>query len=360
MADVGFSTAGDSSPPPLISRCPMLMRSIGPRGFAPWRMLAVVFLLMVRVAPCQAQVEVDSQLPDYRFDATGISGQIKTVGSDTMNNLMLLWTERFKEGYRSVRAEVEGAGSSKAMPALLEGAASFGPMSRELKASETNEFEKKFGYKPVLLPTSIDMLAVFVHRDNPIESMTLAQVDAIFSSTRKMGAPQPINRWGQLGLAGSYANAPITMFSRNAASGTYGFFKEMVMGNGDFRDEVSEQPGSPAVIQSVGSNPMAIGYSGIGYKTEGVKAIALAADANQPAIAPTAENAYSGDYPLSRYLYLVVNYKPQSQLDPLRREFLRFLYSKQGQRLVIQDGYYPVDAQTAREALQSVGIDPKF
>ncbi|MFO0067660.1 MAG: PstS family phosphate ABC transporter substrate-binding protein, partial [Pirellulaceae bacterium] len=136
------------------------MCSFGPKGYAPWRMLAVVFLLVVRVSQCQAQVEVDSQLPDYRFDATGISGQIKTVGSDTMNNMMLLWTERFKEGYRSVRAEVEGAGSSKAMPALLEGAASFGPMSRELKASETNEFEKKFGYKPVLLPTSIDLLAV--------------------------------------------------------------------------------------------------------------------------------------------------------------------------------------------------------
>ncbi len=323
--------------------------------------VAVFMLSVFGALPlAMAQTQVDKSFPHYKFSASGVSGQIKTVGSDTMNNLLLLWTEKFKEGYKSVRAEVEGAGSSKAMPALIEGAASFGPMSRDLKASEINDFEKKYGYKPILLPVGIDMLGVFVHRDNPLEKITLQELDAIFSSTRKLGSKQAIDNWGQLGLKGDYAKAPITLFSRNAASGTYGFFKEKVLGNGDFRNTVNEQPGSPAVVQSVGSNKFAIGYSGIGYKTEGVKALSLSADKDSPAISPTAENVLSGDYPLARYLYLAVNYKPGSQLDGLRKEFVRFAYSYEGQEAVIKDGYFPIDPDTAREALRSVGIEPEF
>lgn len=323
-------------------------------------MVMSIAIALLTAWPCWSQSTVDEAYPKYPFKASGISGQIKSVGSDTMNNLMLLWTERFKEGYKSVRAEVEGAGSSKAMPALIEGAASFGPMSRDLKASEINDFEKKYGYKPVLIPVGIDMLGIFVHRDNPLESITLSELDAIFSSTRKLGAKQSIEQWGQLGLKGDFAKAPISLFSRNAASGTYGFFKEKVLGNGDFRNTVSEQPGSPAVVQSVGANRFGIGYSGIGYKTEGVKALLLAADKDSKPIAPTAENVTSGDYPLARFLYLAVNYKPGSQLDALRKEFILFVYSREGQEMVIKDGYFPIDAETARESLRSVGIEASF
>lgn len=326
-----------------------------------WKMvlgcLVVPFLL---AATSNAQVEVDKAFPSYKFDATGVSGQIKTVGSDTMNNLLIAWTEAFKNGYKSVRAEVEGSGSSKAMPAMIEGAAMFGPMSREFKASEINDFEKKFGYKPILIPTSIDMLGVFVHRDNPMESITLQELDAIFSTTRKLGSKQAIDNWGQLGLKNDFAKSPITLFSRNAASGTYGFFKEKALGNGDFRNTVNEQPGSPAVVQSVGGNKFAIGYSGIGYKTEGVKALAIAADKDSKPVAPVAENMLSGEYPLVRFLYLAVNAKPNTQLDPLRREFLKFVFSKEGQAIVVKDGYFPVDVETAKEALKSVGIEAGF
>lgn len=312
------------------------------------------FLLISLVA--QAQVTVDPQLPSYK-PVAGVSGQLKSVGSDTMNPLMLLWTEKFSEYYKGVRSEVEGQGSSKAMPALIEGSASFGPMSRDAKANEISDFEKKYGYKPTLLPTAIDLLAVYVHRDNPLDSASIPQLDAVFSSTRKSGG-EAIDRWGQLGLTGDFDSAPITIFGRNAASGTYGFFKEKVLGNGDFRNTVNEQPGSTAVIQSVGENRFAIGFSGVGFKTSSVKILALSPKTGEKAVEATSENAYNGKYPLARYLYLSVNHKPGTNLDPLRREFIRFVFSKEGQELVAKEGSLPVDAKTAAKALKMVGINP--
>jgi phosphate transport system substrate-binding protein len=306
-----------------------------------------------------AQVQIDDELPSYK-KVSGISGSIKSVGSDTMNNIMGLWTEKFREYYPNVQSEVEGQGSSKAMPALIQGAAAFGPMSRDAKDSEINDFEKKYGYKPVMIPTSIDMLAVYVHRDNPIQSLTFEQIDAIFSSTRKMGSKSAVTQWGQVGLTGDFANAPITIFGRNASSGTYGYFKEVVLGDGDYRNTINEQPGSSAVVQSVGENRFAIGYSGLGYKTESVKIIALDESSEGESVEATSENAYNGEYPLSRYLFLAMNYKPNSELDPLRREFLKFVFSKEGQKAVVADGYLPVNAEVARESLEMLGIVPKF
>ncbi len=318
----------------------------------------VIALLMVGILAGSsfAQAKVDPKLPKYK-PVAGLSGQIKSVGSDSMNSLMTQWTEKFKEVYKGVRTEVEGQGSSKAMPALIEGAASFGPMSRDIKANEIADFEKKFGYKPVLLPTSIDLLAVYVNRDNPLESLTIEQLDSIFSSTRKMGG-EAIEKWGQLGRTGDYENEAIALFGRNAASGTYGFFKEKALGNGDFRDRVNEQPGSTAVIASVGENRFAMGYSGIGYRTEAVKPLALSPKKGEPAIEPSEENAYNGKYPLARYLFIAVNYKPTSKLEPLRKEFIKFIFSKEGQEIAVKDGYFPVDSKTAAKALKMVGIDP--
>jgi phosphate transport system substrate-binding protein len=318
--------------------------------------LLATVVFAVPAASVHAQVKVDPNLKSYK-PVAGLSGQLKSVGSDSMNSLMLLWTEKFKEYYKGVRTEVEGQGSSKAMPALIEGAASFGPMSRDAKSNEIADFQKKYGYKPVLLPTSIDLLAVYVHKDNPLQNASLEQLDSIFSSTRKLGG-EAVEKWGQVGLTGDFANEPIALFGRNAASGTYGFFKEKALGNGDFRNQVNEQPGSTAVIQSVGENRFAMGYSGIGYKTPAVKAISLSAKKGEAAIEPTEENAYNGKYPLSRYLFLAVNYKPTSKLEPLRKEFIKFVFSKEGQELAAKDGYFPVDAKTANKALQMVGIEP--
>lgn len=303
-----------------------------------------------------AQIKLDPKLPSYR-PVAGVSGSIKSVGSDTMNNLMALWSEGFKKHYPAVRVEIEGKGSSTAPPALIGGTATFGPMSRQMKASEIDAFEEQFGYKPTEIPTSIDLLAVYVNKDNPIESLTLPQVDAIFSKTRKLGHASDISLWGQLGLSGQFLNAPISLYGRNSASGTYGYFKEHALGKGDYKDSVKEQPGSSSVVQGVARDMFGIGYSGIGYKTADVRFVPLASAPGKKVFEPTPDNAYTGDYPLARFLLLTVNHKPNSKLDPLRREFIKYVFSRQGQEDVLKDGYIPITSAMADRFLMMVNIN---
>ncbi|MCA8942783.1 MAG: PstS family phosphate ABC transporter substrate-binding protein [Planctomycetes bacterium] len=302
-----------------------------------------------------AQSKVDPKLPSY-VKTSGVSGNIKSVGSDTMNNLMALWAEGFQKQYPNVQVEIEGKGSGTAPPALIAGTASFGPMSRKIKDKEADEFEKEFGYKPTQIGTSIDMLAVFVHKDNPIAKtgLTLAQIDAIFSKNRKGGFKEDITTWGQLGLTGEWANKPISLYGRNSASGTYGYFKKKALFEGDYKSEVKEQGGSAAVVQGVANDKFAIGYSGIGYRTADVAVVPLAKDGDD-FIAPSAKTA--SEYPLSRFLYLTVNHKPNDQLDPLRREFLRYVFSREGQLVVVKDGYLPLPFSICQKQLAMVGID---
>ncbi|MFN2377176.1 MAG: PstS family phosphate ABC transporter substrate-binding protein [Candidatus Binatia bacterium] len=307
------------------------------------------------VTAATAQVVVDPAIPAYA-PVKGVSGTIKSVGSDTMNNEMTLWAEGFKTFYPNVQVEVEGKGSSTAPPALVAGTAQFGPMSRPMKDAEKADFKNAFGYEPTEIGTSIDMLAVFVHKDNPIAQLTLQQLDGIFSKTRNTGGAD-IATWGDLGLTGEWKDRPISLYGRNSASGTYGYFKEHAISKGDFKDTVKEQPGSSTVVQAVASDRYAIGYSGIGYKTADVRAVPLARNASAAAVAATPENAYTGEYPLSRFLYLYLNKKPGEALDPLRGEFLRFVLSRQGQETVVKDGYYPLTQALCEQQKAAAGLN---
>ena len=299
-------------------------------------------------APAAAEVvTVDAKLPDYAV-SSGVSGNLNSVGSDTLNNLMTFWSEGFKAKYPNVNIQVEGKGSGTAPVALISGAAQVGPMSREMKTSEVAGFAAKFGHKPTKIPVAIDALAVFVHKDNPIKGLSLAQVDAIFSSTRKRGG-QDINTWGDAKLPGDFAGKTISAFGRNSASGTYGFFKDNALKNGDYKSSVKEQPGSSSVVQGVASDLGAIGYSGIGYKTSGVRALALSVADDSALIEPNYANALSGTYPLARYLYVYVNKAPSKEMDKLTSEFITFVLSKSGQEITIKDGYYPLPADVAAE-----------
>ncbi len=315
--------------------------------------LSILGLVTMPVIGRAGQVEVDPSIKPYEKIGS-LSGSLNSVGSDTMNNLMTYWAEEFAKRYPEVKVQIEGKGSSTAPPALIAGTAQLGPMSRPLKDTEIDQFEKKFGYPPTVFRTALDSLAVYVHRDNPIESLSLPQLDAIFSRTRLLGLPDSIDRWGQLGLTGDWANRPISVYGRNSASGTYGFFKEHVLGNGDYKNEVKEQPGSASVVQGVSEDLGGIGYSGIGYKTSGVKAVALAPKDGAKPIPATPENVYNGEYPLSRFLLLTVNKQPGQPLDPLTREFVKFIFSKEGQGLVIKDGYMPLPASIVEEELQKI------
>jgi len=308
-------------------------------------------LLLGATAWAAGPVELDPGLPEYR-PVAGVTGNLNSIGSDTLNNLLTLWSEAFREIYPNVVIGIEGKGSSTAPPALIESTAQLGPMSREMTAGETDAFERRFGYKPTLVGVGIDGLAVFVHKDNPIQGLTLRQVDAIFSSTYKRGG-SPVQTWGDLGLTGDWANRPVSVYGRNSASGTYGFFKGVSLLGGDFKDSVKEQPGSSAVVQGVASDLYGIGYSGVGYMTAGVKTLNLG-DRQSELFSPSYENALTGDYPLARFLIIYVNKRPNQPLDPLTYEFLRFVLSRQGQQVVIRNGYYPLPAAAAAEILEGL------
>jgi phosphate transport system substrate-binding protein len=318
--------------------------------------LGLAALILLVPVMLSAQVQVDPALPSYS-QTRGVSGSIKSVGSDTMNNTMTLWAEGYLGMYPNVRIEIEGKGSSTAPPALISGTSQFGPMSREMKSSEIDEFQARYGYPPMGLPTAIDMLAVYVHKDNPIArtGLSLQQVDAIFSTNRRGGHPSDIRTWGDVGLTGEWANQPISLYGRNSASGTYGYFKDNALFDGDYKPEVKEQPGSSSVVQGVASDRYGIGYSGIGYITADVRAVPLATSGTNY-VGAVADNAYTGEYPLARFLYVYVNHRPGSDMDPLRREFIKYMFSRQGQEDVVRDGYYPITNTIARETLSQLGI----
>ncbi|MDA1041318.1 MAG: phosphate ABC transporter substrate-binding protein [Planctomycetota bacterium] len=311
----------------------------------------------VLVAVSTSAQDLDPGLKPYAKATGEVSGSLKCVGSDTMNNLVALWSEGFKKFYPSVREGIEGKGSASGPPALTEGTCTFAPMSRNWKPSEIDSFKEKNGYAPTVVPTAIDMLAVFVHKDNPLKELSLQQVDAIFSKNRNGGGKADIRTWGDLGLEGEWKDKPISLYGRSASSGTYGYFKENALFKGDFKPTVKEQPGSSSVVQAIASDKFAIGYSGIGYLTADVRPVPLAPKPGSKAVAVEPKFAYTGEYPLARFLYMSVNHKPGSELDPLRREFLRYTLSADGQADVKEDGYLPVTAAVAKRALESVGLE---
>ncbi len=300
-----------------------------------------------------AGAKLDPNLPGYER-TSGVSGNLSSIGSDTLANLMTLWAEEFKRLYPNVNIQIQAAGSSTAPPALTEGTSNMGPMSRKMKNKEIVAFEKRHGYKPTAIPVAIDALAVYVHKDNPIKGLTIPQLDAVFSVTRKCSYDKNIKNWGDIGLSGTWKNRDIQIFGRNSVSGTYGYFKKHALCKGDYKASVNEQPGSASVVQSVSASLNAIGYSGIGYITSGVKAVPLTKEAGKPFIAATTDNAISGKYPLARFLYVYVNKAPNKPLAPLEKEFIKMVLSKTGQQVVIKDGYIPLPSKVVSKHLSKL------
>ncbi|WOH39088.1 phosphate ABC transporter substrate-binding protein PstS family protein [Thalassotalea fonticola] len=310
--------------------------------------------MAVATLASQNAMAIDSDLPEYT-KTSGVSGNLSSVGSDTLANMMTFWAEEFKRTYPSVNIQIQAAGSSTAPPALTESTSSLGPMSRKMKSKEIQSFEKKFGYKPTPVRVAIDALAVFVHKDNPIQGLSIAQVDAIFSSNRKCKGETDVDRWGALGLSGDWTGKDIQLYGRNSVSGTYGYFKGKALCKGDFKNTVNEQPGSASVVQSVSASLNGIGYSGIGYKTSGVRALPLSKKGST-FVEANMDNAISGDYPLSRYLYVYVNKHPNKALAPKEAEFLKMVLSKSGQKIVEKDGYIPLPSSVVNKELKKLGI----
>lgn len=318
------------------------------------KLLASMSLVAATFALPVMANSVDQAIPHYS-KASGVSGNVSSVGSDTLANMMTLWAEEFKRQYPNVNIQIQAAGSSTAPPALTEGTSNLGPMSRKMKDKEIESFENKFGYKPTAIPVAIDALAVFVNKDNPIKGLTISEVDAIFSTTRKCGANQEVNQWGDVGLTGSWSAKKVELYGRNSVSGTYGYFKKKALCKGDFKNSVKEQPGSASVVQAISASVNGIGYSGMGYKTSSVRAVPLAKKAGQY-VEANPENAVNGSYPLSRFLYVYVNKKPNQPLLPIEREFAKMILSQEGQGIVAKDGYIPLPANVVKKTLEQLGL----
>lgn len=271
----------------------------------------------------------------------GVSGSITSVGSDTLANLMTSWSVEFRQLYPQVKFQIQASGSSTAPPALTEGTANIGPMSREMKTTEISYFSRKHSYQPFVVKVAVDAIAIFVDSSNPIEHLTLAQIDSVFSATRYCGSVNQVAYWQDLGVMSDYRRIKVKVFGRNSVSGTYGLFKKLALCDGDFKATVNELPGSSSVVQSVAYSNGAIGYAAYGHKTAAVKALSIANDKGEfiPANSTTIANS---EYPLTRFLYLVVNKSPEKPLPLLEQEFLRFVLSKSGQQLVRQEGYVSI------------------
>ena len=319
------------------------------------RLMTALTFVAAGVATAQSMAAVDPAIKPY-VKTSGVSGNLSSVGSDTLANLMTLWAEAYKKEYPSVNIQIQAAGSSTAPPALTEGTANLGPMSRKMKDGELSAFEQKHGYKPTAIPVAVDALAIFVHKDNPIKGLTMAQVDAIFSVTRLCGAKADAKSWGDVGVSGDLANKPIQLFGRNSVSGTYGYFKEEALCKGDFKANVNEQPGSASVVSSISSSLNGIGYSGIGYKTSSVRTVPLAKKEGGEFVEDNETNALNGTYPLSRFLYVYVNKAPNKPLAPLEAEFVKLVLSRQGQEVVMKDGYIPLPSRVVTKALTDLGL----
>lgn len=298
---------------------------------------------------------LDPSLPAYQA-AMGLSGVIRSVGSDTMDNQMMLWAKGFRDQYPTVRIDVDGKGSATAPPTLLDGKAELGPMSRPMTAEEVEAFQKKYNYKPTSFNVAVDALAVYVNKDNPISCLSIPQLSRIFSSSRKVPGGNDIKTWGDAGLTGDWAAKPIALYGRNSISGTYEFFREAVLYGGDYKPQLKEQVGSEAVVQNVGGDKYAIGYSGIGFKTDGVRAVPVSIVQGGPCYDTSADATLSGQYPIARYLSIYVNKKPNQPVDLLPREFIKYVLSKDGQTLTERGGFYPISSAIREMELKKLGI----
>ena len=317
--------------------------------------IASSILIGVTLVTGAHALDVDPKLPTYQPVSVG-SAQIKSIGSDTLGDLMRNWADDFTKLDPNVKIDVESKGSGTAPSALLDGVSQLGPMSRPMRSEEYEPFEKKYGYHPTSFPVAVDALAVYVNKENPIECLTIEQLDQIFSKTHLYSGGKNVATWGDAGLTGDWATRPISLFGRNSASGTYDTFVGAVLRHGEFKNELKEQPGSAEVVKMVAGDKYAMGYSGIGYLTEGVRTVPLAATSGGQCYDTSPASTYSGNYPLARYLYLYLNKTPGKAPDPAILEFAKFILSRDGQTETIKSGFYPITEALGAKALTSLGI----
>lgn len=291
------------------------------------------------------QPSVDPALYDYE-PATAIAGGVRAIGSSTLSNLLLRWSAEFHRLYPAVEVRVVGGGSETAVPALIEGRADLGPMSRPMSDAEVERFRAKFGYPPTRLTVAVDAIAVYVNKHNPLARISFPELDGIFSATRKLGS-DPIRTWGQLGLGGDWATRAIVIKGPSPTQGIYGVFRSTALAGGAYRLDMRPEPVASSIVQAVATEDGAIGFASHFLAAARTRALAIGRQDEGPYVLPLAEHAADGSYPLARKLFIYINRSPGGAVAPAVREFLRFACSEQGQEIAARDGNFPLSAALA-------------
>jgi phosphate transport system substrate-binding protein len=284
---------------------------------------------------------LDKQIHPYAPQSR-VSGKVEIIGSNTMNRILEAWKDKLEKVHPDLEIILETKGSNTGVESLISGKTKIAALSRPINNKEIEEFTKQVGYPPASVPVAVDAFAVFVHKDNPLDHVTFQQLDAVFSAERRRGAPQALDTWGQLGLSGTWEHAPILVQTRDSQSGTGEFFRELVLLGGKDKETGIVQPGAASVVNAIMNDPYAIGYSGIGYRTNSVKPLHVAALEGEPFVEPTFESASNGAYPLRRLFYLYVNHPPNTEHSVILSEIIKFAVSLEGQEVVVKSGFYPL------------------
>ena len=299
------------------------------------------------------QPVLDPGLPAFRPRPGKLTGRFKGASSDVLKVLVEKWFEKFKTYHPEVSLTISPpyAGSLGAIE-LVKGDLDFVFVSRELKPDDIKDFHAKFGYAPLSVPVSggsyrhfgaLDAIAFYVNKDNPLEKITFDQLDAMYSSTLHRGG-KPITRWGDLGLTGEWADKPVKLYGIKPWNGFEEFVRQRVLGVGDqrgeWREDITFEKTVFPMAKNVANDRYGIGYSGLAYIDAGVKVLPVIEKADGAALAPTYENVALATYPLSRLTFFNTNKAPGRPLDPALDELLRFILSREGQQVVLDQASY--------------------
>jgi phosphate transport system substrate-binding protein len=302
-------------------------------------------LAQTNVAITRAATELDNTLPDYRRSVE-VSGKLRSVGSSALTQMLNRWAEDFKRVHPAFELEVVGGGSGSGPPALTDGQADLAPMSRPMNTAERSAFRTKHGYDPIQITVGLDALAIYVNKNNPIQKISLRELDALYSITRKRGGRE-LTTWGELGATGDWADKSIRVFGPQSSQGMYGVFRTEILDGGEYRYDMRTEPVASAIVQGVGADDYAIGFASQSLASARTRALAISELPDSAATLPTHANALKETYPLARKLFVYLNRKPGTPLPPLVQEFVTFICSKQAQRINLELDGFPLNAAMA-------------
>ena len=317
--------------------------------------LAMMGASVAEVAVPAGQVVLDPNLPYYR-PVENLSGELKLGGSNTMSHIAAGWIDSFTQFYPDVKISIEVNGSRQAVKDVASGTTQIGLLSRTVYREEVEAFQKQFGYAPTVLTPCLERTAIFVHKDNPIQGLTMAQLDSIYSPECRRGSDKPCGTWAYFGVEGEWGKRRVVAHGRTKDTGSQVFLQQAVMLGAPLREDMVAHKSNVDMIKAIGADPNSVGFAGLSYAMPNVKAVPLAFTAEEGFVAIDSTEADRGLYPLVRRLQFVVKHDPGSQLRPLEQEFIKYVFSRMGQEDVVKAGFQAIPARPARVALDAVGI----